>query len=288
MTLLPTVRAQIQEAAERRAGGARTWRGPRFRLGTLISAAGVVVALAVGGLAVVLLGHHATASRTRAGSKPSVIAGRRSEGLRLLQGDGIGEIHFGETATSVDAALARLFGRPEGGNYVRGICGLDHASYWIDGLDVRRKDLPGTHLFSASLVVFFKRSRFVGYWFSDQQAISAKGATDKTHIPLNSPQARNVLHGPRLTLRTAKGLLLGDPLVLARRLYGQAFVETTQAQGTPPNPRLDRLPIWQVETASGRLYGGIDNPQTARSFYGSPRQSIGSISAGQTPITPCH
>jgi hypothetical protein len=261
---------------------------PRQRLpiGALVSAAGVAVALGVAILAVGLLGNHARATRSPAISKP-LASPRHSGALRLLEGNGIGSIHFGETPASVDSGLARLFGRPKGGSYVRSICGFDHASYWIDLLDVRPKNFPGTHLFSASLVVLFKRSHFVGYVYNDDQAIAPGAVADETHLPLNSSQARQLLRGPRLTLRTARGLLLGDPLAQARRLYGRAFVETTQVQGTPPNPRLGRAPIWEVETPNGRLYGAIDNPQTTRSFYGSSRRSIGSISAGQNPNTPC-
>jgi hypothetical protein len=286
MTVLPTVRAQLQEAAERQAGRATAWPHRPFPIGALVSAAGAAVALAIAILAIVVLGHHATATRPPGGSKPVAVPGREPSPPRLLAGNGIGAIHFGETPTNVDSQLARLLGRPEG-SYTPSICGLDHESSWV-GLDVRPKSFRGVHRFRAQLFVYFKRSQFVGYVYNDDQAISGSTLNDETHIPLNSPQGREVLHGRRLTLATAKGLAPGDALTQARRLYGQAFVETTQAQGTPPNPRLGRAPIWEVQTPNGRLYGWIDNAQTAKSFYGSARRSIGSIAAGETPNTPCH
>jgi hypothetical protein len=285
MTALPTVRSQLHEAAERQASSATASPHRRFPIGALVSAAGGAVALAIAILAIVALGHHAMATRSPEGSNPVAVPSREPSPSRLLAGNGISAIHFGETPTNVDSQLARLLGRPEG-SYTPSICGLDHESYWV-GLDVRPKSFQGVHLFRAQLFVYFKRSRFVGYVYTDDQAISRSTLNDETHIPLNSPQGRNMLRGPRLTLATAKGLAPGDPLAKARQLYGQAFVETTQAQGTPPNPRLGGAPIWEIQTPSGRLYGWIDNAQTANSFYENPRRSIASISAGETPNTPC-
>ena len=85
-------------------------------------------------------------------------------------------------------------------------------------------------------------------------------------------------------LSTVNGLGLDEPLTRARRLYGSTFVTTNHQQGSPPDPKLERLPAWQAETASGLLYGTIDSPP--QSGLRGP-QTIGSISAGAIPNTPC-
>lgn len=211
---------------------------------------------------------------------------------RLLEGNGIGNVHFGQTPATAAAGLERLLGPPESASPAssitpaRGICGFDGLS-WA-GLDVKpnARRYRGAHRrFRASLTVYFKHSRFVGYTYVDTQYITRYGPGDETSIPLNDPEARRLLHGPRLALATAKGLEPGDPLAYARRLYGRALVKTTQAQGTPPNPRLQRLPIWQVDTANGRIYGGI---LSHSSFYSTSHRNIGGILGGETLNTPCH
>ena len=74
------------------------------------------------------------------------------------------------------------------------------------------------------------------------------------------------------------------PLARAQRLYGPGFVITLQQQGTPPNPQLERLPAWQVRTATGLIYGYIDSPRGPNS---ADKRTIGTISAGLIPNTPC-
>jgi hypothetical protein len=210
---------------------------------------------------------------------------RRSEDV--LDGNGIAKVTFGQTSTIVTAELERLFGRPASAStasaagYVRSICGFDHEIDWV-GLHVRPSGRQ--RLFRAALIVYFKRSHFVGYAYQDDQYISPGAPGSETNFPLTSPAATQVLHGPRLTLATAQGLAPGDPLARARRLYGRAFTETTQPQGTPPNRRLDRLPAWRADSASGRIQGAI---YTTSGFYSSPQRSIGSIDAGAIPNTPC-
>ena len=86
-------------------------------------------------------------------------------------------------------------------------------------------------------------------------------------------------------LSTTKGLGLGGAPARGGQLYGQAFVVTSQPQGTPPSKRLERLPAWTASTASGRIYGFIDSPGGPDS---TQQRTIGSISAGATPNTPCH
>jgi hypothetical protein len=120
---------------------------------------------------------------------------------------------------------------------------------------------------SDGLTMHFRHSRLVGYSYGP---------------PYGGPRAPAVRDG--LMLSTSKGLGLDQPLARGRRLYGRAFVVSSQAQGAPPNPGLERLPAWEAGTASGRIYGFIDSPGGTASTY---RRTIGSISAGAIPNTPC-
>ncbi len=184
-----------------------------------------------------------------------------------LTGFGIGTITFGQGPKTVAAGLDRLLGRRaiagavSSIGYVRSGCGFDHEIFWA-GLAARSN---GSN--SDGLTVYFKRSRFVGYSYGP---------------PYGGPLAPAVRHGPMLS--TTKGLGLDEALARGRRLYGRAFVVTTQAQGAPPKPRLERLPAWEVRTASGRIYGFIDSPGGPILRY---QRTIGSISAGANPNTPC-
>jgi hypothetical protein len=185
-----------------------------------------------------------------------------------LEGDGIGRLRFGQTPQTVAAGLERLFGRPSSASaassigYFRSVgCGLDHEIIWA-GLAVKSDD--GN---SAGLTLYFKRSRFVGYSYGP---------------PYGGPQAPQARRGPMLS--TSTGLGLGDALARARRLYGRALVVTTQPEGTPPSTRLPPLPVWEGRTASGGINGFIDSPGGLGSTY---HRTIGSISAGATPNTPC-
>lgn len=289
MTVLPTVRRQLQQAAERQAGCPPARTRPRLApevlargVRVVLGAGGVAVALGFAILLVVLLGHRGT-TRSPAASKPGTPTSHQAAPLRVLNSGGIGSLRFGQTAASVDAGLARLFGRTNGDAvYIRGPranCGFDHYSEWF-GLDAKPPGFRGGHrYFRAQLTIYFKHSQFVGYAYGDDQYISPDAPGDETSIPLDSSQGKQVLHGPRLTLATAKGLTLGDPLARARRLYGRAFVETVQ-------PNAGRDGLWKANTGSGRIYGGIANVSTAKSFYASPRPSISAITAGETP--PCH
>lgn len=184
-----------------------------------------------------------------------------------LTSDGIGSLRLGQPPEAVAAGLERLFGPPAPAGtasrigYVPSICGFDHEIDWA-GLAARSS---GFH--SVGLTVYFKRSRLVGYSYGP---------------PYGGSFTPQVHHG--LMLSTSKGLGLGETLARARRLYGRAFGVTTQAQGTPPSARLPRLPVWTVPTASGRIYGFTDSPGGPRSPH---QRSIGSISAGAIPNTPC-
>jgi hypothetical protein len=284
MTVLPTVRRQLEAAAEGRRGRLPGWRGLRLPVEVVLTAVGVAAAVGVAGLVVVAFGH-STAPTPPAISKPP-LSSVSAAGGRVLAANGIGATQFGEEASRAGSQLARLFGHPEG-RYVPSICGFDGESYWI-GLHVRPKGVRGERLFRSELWVYFKRSRFVGYAYYDLQALSRGPLADETHVPLNSEEGRQVLRGPRLSLATLDGLRLGDQVARAQRLYGQAFLQTTRPQGTPPKPRLGLVHIWQLNTPTGQVSGSIDGAKTSQDFYGDPRPIIGSITAGQTPNTPCH
>ena len=280
MTVLPTVRHQIQQAAERQAGERRrrpfappgstasgavspgeARRRGRLSGGGIVAALGMAVAICTAIAAVTLLGH----GRGAAGSPPMELVRQYP-----LNGDGIGKIRFGGAPDRVVAGLERLLGLPEGAGtgqrphgLVHSICGFDHEVDW-EGLPVRASASRYTH--SAGLTVYFRHSRFAGYSYG----------------PAGGD--RNTLARRRVMLLTSNGLGIDAPVARARRLYGATFVTFMQPQGTPPDPKLERLPAWHVRTPAGLLYGSIDSPRRPRSPYTS---TIGSISAGSTPNTPC-
>ena len=137
-----------------------------------------------------------------------------------------------------------------------------HQAFWI-GLPER----PTRFTHSIGLTLYFRHSRFVGYTYGS---------------PGGGPTTPIVRRGPRFA--TVRGLGLGASLARARRLYGGALTLTMVRQGTPPNPRLERLPGWQVHTAQGRLYGWIGSPRGPKSTF---QRTIGTIDAGSVPNTPC-
>jgi len=282
MTVLPTVRRQLQDAAEQVSHGSQR---RRLRPGTVVVASTIVASLAVAVLAVALLGHSRTAPNQPAGQDrphgfgPTAASTRGVE--KLLTGDGIGSVTFGQAPGTVAVALERLLGPTTsagaggGGRtgLVGSICGLNQEIVWA-GLAAksRRPLIEGGQsvVFTSGLYVYFKRSRFVGY--SYYQYTSLK---------------RDVRHGaaagPRLA--TSRGLGLSDTLARGRRLYGSAFVNFSGLQGTPPNPRLDRTTAWRARTATGRIYGFV--AKTAQQRRISSQSTIASIAAGATPNTPC-
>lgn len=281
MTILPTVRQQLVRAAQRQTipTGARQrhhvrqrrWRG--WGSGTVAVGVSVIIVLIVAGAAIVLLSR--ATNRVPSATPPNAPRSRR-----LLGGDGVGNIKFGQSSAAVIAGLERLFGRPASAHdhtvLVRSICGFDHEIDW-DGLDIK----PDGRRFDALLHVYFNHSRFAGYSYFDGYEVGSVGATGESNrLPFNDPQARLVLRGPRLMLTTTLGLTLGDTIARAKQLYGRAFSRFSQAQGTRPNLHLERLPAWKVHTPTGRISGGVAT-RTA-----SPA-TIGSINAGAIPNTPC-
>jgi hypothetical protein len=268
MTVLPTVRGQIEQAAQRQASAAPTARPARGRRrvrvrgGSVVVVAGVALALCTALAAIVLFGHRHPVTNSP--------AARLTERYPLT-GDGIGNVRFGARPNRLVSELTRLLGLPEGAStgqrpdgLLRGICGFDHEVDWV-GLAQRATASPYTH--SAGLTVYFRRGRFAGYAYGP---------------PWGDVATPLVRHG--VMLATSQGLGLDEPIARGRQLYGRAFIVTTQPQGTPPNPRLERLPAWHITTATGLMYGFIDSPRGPNSSY---KRTIGSISAGAIPNTPC-
>jgi hypothetical protein len=177
---------------------------------------------------------------------------------RLLEGNGIGSVKFGQSRSTVIADLERLLGPPH--ETIPGICGFGRSTDWI-GLNIRSHDVP-----SAELNLSFKRSRLVGYAYYT----NADGPARQPHGAL---------------LATARGLTLGDTVARARYLYGRAFVETSVPQGTPPSAKLPRLPVGEVSTANGKILAGIEG--SGRHDRVSPDSAVVLLSAGAGPNTPC-
>jgi hypothetical protein len=176
---------------------------------------------------------------------------------RLLEGNGIGGVKFGQPSSTVIAELERFLGPPH--ETIPGICGFGRSTDWI-GLNIKSQDV-----WSAELNLSFKHSRLVGYAYSTDAEAPAQ-------------QRDGVLFA------TARGLTLGDTVARARHLYGRAFVETSVPQGTPPSAKLPRLPVGEVSTANGKIVAGIQGGRRDRVTAHSP---VVLISAGAGPNTPC-
>jgi hypothetical protein len=230
-------------------------------------------------LAVVLASCGAWAGAdTKSNPSPQNTGAARAAPRRLLDGNGIGGVKFGQSPAIVAASLGRLFGPPVGAKqvphgYIRAFCGF-HWEVW-DGLGAASDG----RLFVAELEVWFRNSRFVGYTY-----FANNFQTDLNTWDQYASQP--------MMLATAKGLAVGDPLARGRRLYGRAFVLTTQMQGTPPDPRLLRLHVWEASTVSGQIEGGIGMTRLVEGAHRTPNrtlrhQGIFGIGAGVGPITPC-
>ena len=178
---------------------------------------------------------------------------------RLLEGNGIGSITFGQPRFTVIAELQRLLGPPH--ETIPGICGFSRSTDWI-GLNINTREAN----LSAELNLSFKHSRFVGYAYS----ANADGP---------APQRHGVL------LATIIGLTLGDSVARARHLYRRAFIETSVPQGTPPSAKLPRLPVGEISTASGEVTAGIQG--FGRQDRVSANSTVVWIGAGAGPNTPC-
>jgi hypothetical protein len=181
---------------------------------------------------------------------------------RLLEGNGIASISFGQPRSRVVAELERLLGPPH--ETIRGICGYGPSTDWI-GLNINPKRVP-SQVPSAALTLNFKGSTFVGYTYDENAGWVAR-------------QRDGVL------LATARGLTLGDTVARARNLYGRAFTQTRLPQGTPPSAKLPRLPVGEVSTAKGEISAGIQG--SGRQDRVTADSTVTSIGAGAGPNTPC-
>jgi hypothetical protein len=204
----------------------------------------------------------------------------RSAVRPILDGDGIGSLKFGRSPAEVAKSLGHMFGAPVGAKqvphgYLRAFCGF-HWETW-DGVGASSKG----QLFVAQLSVWFRNSRFVGYDYGVDNFSTA-----------NSNLNRHATPGMMLT--TAKGLAVGDPVALGDQLYGRAFVVSTRMQGTPPDPRLPRIAVWALATATGPIDGSIGNTVLIAGAYDTATRTVNveraihSIDAGALPNTPCH
>ena len=171
---------------------------------------------------------------------------------RLLEGNGIGSVTFGQSRRVVRAELARLLGPAH--ETIPGICGFGRSTDWI-GLNLNS---PEANL-SAELNLSFKGSLFVGYAY----LTSTEGPARQRH---------------GLLLATRKGLTLGNTVARARKLYGRAFNETEVPQGTPPSAKLPRLPVGEISTVSGEIAAGIQG--IGRIDRATPQSTVVVIGAG--------
>ena len=217
-----------------------------------------------------------------AGAKSDMItrnAGLARAVLRpVLGGDGIAGVRFGQPPAVVAARLGRLFGPPVGADqiphgYIHAPCGF----YWEMWAGLGASSVGW--FFVAQLTAWFRGARFVGYDYSPNNF--------QTRLNTWTQYARHPM-----MLATARRLAVGDSLARGQRLYGRALVLTSQMQGTPPDPRLIRLPVWEASTASGRIGGGIGVTNLVDRAGGASRWAVGhnsivGIGAGAAPNTPC-
>lgn len=178
---------------------------------------------------------------------------------RLLAGDGIANIRFGRSRSTVIDGLKRLLGPPH--ETIPGICGFGRSTDWIGLSVISPAAGPG-----AELNLSFKHSRFVGYAY---------------YVNAEAPAQQR--HGT--VLASTSGLTLGDTVARARRLYGRAFRETWLSQGTPPSATLPRLPVGEVTTATGNVIVALSG--FGRQDRVSAHSTVTSIGAGAGPNTPC-
>lgn len=126
----------------------------------------------------------------------------------VLRGDAIGGARFGQPAAAAITTVTRLLGPPSHPYAASSSCPVDHDAGWssprVTGL----------------LWLFFTRGHLVGYQYG-------KGN-----------------RGRGKTLSTSQGMTVGQPLSVARRLYGSAL-QLSAAQGGS----------WRVRTSTGALSG---------------------------------
>ncbi len=158
---------------------------------------------------------------------------------KVLTGDGIGRVRFGQSRVAVIAAVTRLLGPSSTGykraNAVLAECGVDHTMTWPNWAIV---SAHGSHYpLDPVLTVWFSHSRFAGYQYGEFR---------------NMPSPRAPSLGTVLT--TTRGLTVGDTFARGRKLYGAAF-RTSTAQGgvfliSAPAGRIDGF-AWQPPNYRG-------------------------------------
>lgn len=251
----------------------------------------VVGVLVVGGLMAVLIlpnlsGRAPRHAENKAAFAPGHLAaaprnagGRRVE--RLLEGNGIGSVKFGDSPKMVATQLGRMFGRPisvdrKPNGYGDPVCGYETENWRGLGASSDRR------LFVVELTALFRHSRFVGYTYGgDNSATVLSSWAQYANRPI--------------MLETARGLRIGDTVAQARSLYAPKFALKLVAQGTPPDTNLSRERIWKTPTSTGLLQGSVsttalvrrDPGATGGSRWTSVHHSIYSINAGQIPDPPC-
>jgi hypothetical protein len=243
----PDLVQRLRASAPRRR---RRGRGLRVRLGWFGVAGSGLVAVGVVAAAFGLIGHPAArvgatmASPHPASSLTSPAAGSAIVTLRsglILRGDGLGPARFGASAHRMRHLLVPLLGQPEGGDEPTDNCSIDQQLNWPLVLNPSTGRLTN----AGELNLDFHRGRLVGYQWSGD--LSATNETTST----------------RLRARTTAGLMVRDPLSVARHLYGSAF-HISFAQGGS----------WQARTPSGTLRGYLSDLPTRHDAR------IASIAAG--------
>lgn len=195
--------------------------------GVIVAVCCAAVAVGVAVLALTLLRRQPVAATT-----PVTLP---TNPARVLRGDGIGNIRFGQAPAAAVHGVQRLLtlGRPTQGNR--------HLEPWVHAL--RLRVLPGV----------LDRPRgdaHAVHTLHGPDALVQSVAIRRLHLRLAQRRIHDTSgirnsRGPR----TEGARQPSSAAPRQRRRYHQP------AKGTPPNPRLPRLHLWKVQTVSGRVYG---------------------------------
>lgn len=172
--------------------------------------------------------HNLTAPPFRIRSTPPI-----EPTARVLRGDGIARARFGGPRAAVLAALAPMLGPPRETARTHGDCGIDQTLNWAGGR------------LATVFSVFISHGRFVGYQYSGPK------------------QRRSATR-----LATVGGLMPGDTVARARRIYGTAF-KLSFAQGGS----------YSVHTADGTLIGYLRVTAPTGAIR-NEHNKVGTIAAG--------
>lgn len=257
-------------------GRADQWLFARLSLGNALVAAGVVVALAVAGLATVLLPGHRASNQPVSTSSPP-FPGNSAPTLWQLRARFVsvdGNLAAARLADAPPTVPEKVVWSGRRGQMLRSfIAGgpkavLDANAIGEARFGARLSEVvarlsrllgpPATTLSASAcgpvqtiswrqLTAYFRSGRFIGYAYGYQ-------------TPRRLP-------GP--VLATARGLTLGDTIARARRLYGSAFRSTEEQGGS-----------WLLTTAGGTLEGFAYTEVPLRHGDTGPRRMIATIQAG--------